>query len=189
MLVCAQNAPGQPTKCLLQPALRKAQVGCLSPYGGQMDMYWNQLLVGSSQPHRILELNDTGQAVRKINSGLGGDPHVAEFAVDAQRNRLYQLGSCSYTGGMSLVNLRSGSSRLLEPRSVPGPFGTASSNHSVCGESLAVGVRSLVIVGKSIFVTPMKAVPGEVLLIDGLTGRVRARVKTAASPVDVLGVR
>jgi len=163
--------------------------GCLSSYGGDADVYGKHLLVGSSKPHMLVELNRDGRIVRTVNTGLGGDAHEGEFAVDARTDRLYQVGSCSYTGGMSVVDLRTGRSHVLDPLGVPGPNRPSKPDNTVCGERVAVGSNSLVVIGKSIQVVPESTVAGEVLLLDGMNGRVLTRWKTVAGPADVYGAR
>jgi hypothetical protein len=78
--------------------------GCI-PGHGSVQAYGDHLLIATGAP-RIDETTRAGQAVRKLDTKLEGN-HLMEFAIDVSTDRLYAVGSCGYTGGLSRVSLMS----------------------------------------------------------------------------------
>jgi hypothetical protein len=71
-------------------------------------------LVIATDGQQVIELSDSGGAVlRPWDPGLPGN-HVMEFARGAGA-RLYVVGSCGYTGGMSSLDMLRGQTRVLVP--------------------------------------------------------------------------
>lgn len=73
----------------------------------------------------------------------------------------------------------------------PTQFGVPDSSareEAVCGERVAVGPGSLLVVGKSALPVVSSERRGSLLLIDGNTGQKIRTVNTPSEPVDVLVV-
>ncbi|MEW6637952.1 MAG: hypothetical protein AB1425_14195 [Actinomycetota bacterium] len=162
-----------------------AYQGCI-PAHGDVEAYGDRLLTATSDPPRIVETGREGEITREWDTKLEGN-HMADFVVDDGADRLYALGSCGYTGGLSRIDL---GTRQVEPL-VPTQAGLdrpSERERAVCGERMALGTGSLLVVGKTARVVPQAEMPGSLLLIDGDT-RIKVRaVDTPSEPVDVLVV-
>jgi hypothetical protein len=89
-----------------------------------------------------------------------------EFALDGRHERAYAVGQCYYTGAVSVIDLSTGRSRVL--------------NRDVCGERIAVG-DDLLAVAEAQQATPL-GIPSRVALVDPSTGSARY----ANVPVEAL---
>lgn len=147
--------------------------GCIKAHGN-IELYAGGLLASEGEGP-IYEINAAGRVRRQLDTHLEGN-HLLEFVVDQQRHRLYAVGSCVYAGGFSVVDVRTGSARVL----VPLP------NYHVCGERLALASSSLLVLAKTQGVIPQIGVGGHLLFLDTYTGHLERSVPTPAEPVDVL---
>ncbi len=156
---------------------------CQLPYGprdgcilghGSMELYGDGLLVSEGNGS-IYEIGAAGRVRRTFDSGLKHN-HLLEFTIDRQAGRLYAVGSCSYAGGFTALDLRSGRSRILvqEP------------NYDICGERSALASSSLLVIAKTLGVIPQIGLQGHLLFLDTRTGQVQRRILTPAEAVDVL---
>lgn len=159
--------------------------GCI-PAHGEVEAYGDRLLAAASDPPRIVEMGREGELAREWDTKLEGN-HMADFAVDAGADRLYALGSCGYTGGLSRIDLETRRVESLVPTQA-GSDRPSERERAVCGERLALGPGSLLVVGKTARVVPQAEIPGSLLLIDGDTGEKVRAVDTPSEPVDVLVV-
>jgi len=154
-------------------------VGCIWTHGG-FALYGPGLLATTGEGP-IEEIDGAGRVVHRFDPRLPGN-HLTEFALDARAGRLYVVGPCGYTGGMSVVTLATARTRVLVPLSPPGQAPT------FCGDRFALGPRNLLAVGETAAALPQLGLPGAVLLVDARTGAVRRTVTTPAEPVDVFVV-
>jgi hypothetical protein len=147
--------------------------GCIQGHG-DVELYAGGLLAATGGEY-IEELDQTGTVRRMLSTRLAGN-HLMEFVVDGPTQRLYAVGPCGYTGGVSVVDIRTGRTRVLAR-----PGDTA-----VCGERSALGPRSLLVVGNTAVTVPQAGIPGFLLFLDARSGKVRRTVATPSEPVDVL---
>jgi hypothetical protein len=158
-------------------------LGCLTEvHGLAVD---TGALVIATDGHQVLELSDGGTVLRRWDPGLPGN-HVTEFAR-GDGALLYVVGSCGYTGGMSLLDLHGGQSRVLVPARRADPSGSATpSTMTVCGQRAEVAPAGVLAVGRIERAVPRLGPEGSVLLVDAATGRVRRTVVTPAEPLDLV---
>jgi hypothetical protein len=142
-------------------------VGCLARVHGGVEALEDGLLAATGTP-KLIRISDQGKVIADLPSRLAGN-HVMEFAVDRAVERAYALGQCLYTGGVSVLDLRSERTRLLSP--------------NVCGERIAVG-GDLVAVADQYGSNPLGA-PARIALVDARTGSVRY-AKVPIETVDLL---
>jgi hypothetical protein len=111
---------------------------------------------------------------------------VMDFALDRTRRQLVAAGPCQHFGGLSIVELETGATRLLvaparslTPR-VP--------QRRVCGTRIALLPSLIALTPTSTAVADPRG-RGRVPLVDRRTGRIRARISLRGEPVDVLATR
>ena len=143
--------------------------GCLVRVHGGVEPLNGDLLAATGGP-RLLEISKAGAITARLQTRLAGN-HVMEFALDALGERAFALGSCNYTGGVSVLDLVSKRTRVLTP--------------TLCGERIAVG-GDLVAVAEQYGATPLGA-PADIALIDAQTGSTRD-VHVPIETVDILVV-
>jgi hypothetical protein len=144
-------------------------VGCLRSVHGGVEALEDGLLAATGW-RKLIRISDRGTVTADLPNRLAGN-HVMEFAVDPAGERAYALGQCTYTGGVSVLDLRSERTRLL--------------NRNVCGERIAAG-GDLVAVADQYGSNPLGA-PARVVLVDARTGSVRY-AKVPIETVDLLVV-
>lgn len=170
-------------------ACHTVQVGCFASGGFNVEQYGSFLVTSSwTVDKTFVELTATGATVRTIPIHMVGDQHTGDWNIDPATGRLYQVGSCGYTGGLAVLDLNSKRSGMLVSLGTPGPGNpvTGRNDHTVCGERISVGSRSLVAVGKTEFVYPVLQHRSILLLLDGRSGRVLRRVELPTDPMDLL---
>lgn len=158
--------------------------GCISSAHGGVEMYGDRFLVTLGDTPWIEERGKEGKIIRRWNTGLEGN-HMLDVTVDDQADRLYAVGSCGYTGGLSRVDFVTGRVKSLAPANT-GLATPSAKQRAICGEKVAVGPGSLLVVGKTERSVPQAGVPGSLILVDGANGQIIRSVDTQAEPVDVL---
>lgn len=138
----------------------------------------------AGDPHRIVEFTFGGQVVNTFHSGLEGN-HVMEFAVDPSHSRIYPIGPCEYAGGLSRIDLSSGTTRLL----VPPSQNPVNEPPKVCGSRARMlpGRGTLVLAATSGVPHGEKAAAAA-LFVDAQSGRVEQRVPLPAPAADLLAL-
>jgi hypothetical protein len=126
--------------------------GCLVRVHGGVEAVDGGAL-GASGEGPIFEISDSGSVVAAQQTRLPGN-HLMEFALDGRRERVYAVGQCYYTGGVSVLDLSSQRTRVL--------------SHEVCGERIAIGGQ-LVAVAEQARADPL-GVPSRIALVDAATG-------------------
>lgn len=150
------------------------------------------MLVATGMPE-ILEYN-AGVLDRVFNTRLERN-HLMEFAVDPERQRLYAAGPCAFAGGLSVVDLNGGGQEakldadgrfwelLGNP---PAPPRILLTNPEICGDRIAVGNGSLIVLMQAHGPGPEALdTPGAILFIDGASGRLLSRFTPKSQAVDV----
>lgn len=179
-------APDGPHRC---PDGKRPGRGCLDGHGGFV-LYQDGLLAATGTP-MVLELDQTDAVRRGLDTSLTGN-HLVEFVVDEAAQRLYAVGSCGYTGGFSAISLRGGG--VPTPPTVPGEWFWITTpgppltlrRGGACGERLALGDTSLLVVGKTQQPVPRPGRPGALLMLEPSSGDVTLTVPTPSEPIDVL---
>jgi hypothetical protein len=114
--------------------------------------------------------------------------HPGDWDIDRASGKLYQVGPCAYGGGLAVLDMNTGSSRLLAPFGAPGmgqPV-TDRNDHTVCGERISAGSQSLVAIGKTEYVWPAVQNKAILLVMNGRTGKVLHRVRMSTDPMDLI---
>ena len=168
---------------------RTVQIGCFASEGLNIEQYGDRLVVESqTASHAFLELNANGGLRKTVPIHMVGDPHTGDWDIDRSTGRLYQVGSCGYTGGLAVLDRETGSSRMLAPPGTPGagvPV-TGRNDRTVCGERISAGSQSLVVIGKTESVYPVLQHKAVLLMMNGRAGRVLHRVRTPTDPIDLI---
>jgi len=151
-------------------------VGCIWTHGGFALSGLGLLATTGEGP--IEEIDGAGRVARRFDPRLPGN-HLMGLALDARAGRLYVVGPCGYSGGMSVITMATARTRVLVPPPLPGQA------PAFCGERFALGPRDLLVVGKTEATLPQLGIPGALLLVDARTGAVRRTVTTPAEPVDI----
>jgi hypothetical protein len=169
---------------------RTVQVGCFAPPGGQnIEQYDGRLISASmTTANAFVELKANGGLFKTLRMHMVGAQHTGDWDIDPSTGRLYQVGSCGYTGGLAVLDLKTGRSRMLDPPRTPGARApvTQSNDHSVCGERISAGSRSLIAIGKTEYVYPVLEHRAVLLIMDGRTGKLLHRITTSTDPMDLI---
>jgi DNA-binding beta-propeller fold protein YncE len=137
----------------------------------------------------ILEKTSTGTIRQAWDTQLVNN-HLMEFVVDVNRRRLYAVGSCSYTGGLSSVDLDAGG--IPTTSTTPGEWWWSTppkpplvrTHKSPCGERLALTPDEVVVAATtSTYAQANRS--GKLYLVDAATGNILHTVKTPSEPIDV----
>jgi len=177
----------------------RPNTGCLRTHGGFI--LDNGELLAATGTRIIVAVDETGAIKYGLDTYLEGN-HLMEFVVDKEVGRLYAVGSCGYTGGFSVLDIRRDSRPaavtqdgihlqspppppqvFVPPRAPDGPRTPVP-----CGERLTLGANGLVVVGRTEKPVASSNIPGALLFLDGRTGQVIRAVRTPSEPVDVLDV-
>jgi hypothetical protein len=142
----------------------RANEGCLGVHGNVEPV--GNGVVGTTGEGPLRRFDASGRVVAEIDPRLPRN-HVMEFTVAAGR-RAYVLGSCLYSGGLSVVDLVGRRARVVVRPGRGKPAG-------VCGERIAVAEPYLAV-----------AAPGRLLVVDGRTGTVLHSLRLRVQPVDVV---
>jgi hypothetical protein len=169
----------------------RGNVGCIDAHGGFV-VRGDSLLVTDGSPI-IRQVDRDGALQRALDTRLEGN-HLMDFAVDSRAQRLYAVGSCGYTGGLSVLSLRGGGVPMTPTQpgmwnwiTTPEPPLTFRRSGS-CGERLALGSSALLVIGKTQRPVPQVDKAGAILVIDPGTGDLVRSVPTPSEPLDVLVV-
>lgn len=139
--------------------------GCISRVHGGVEALGNRFLATTGEGP-ILEIQGARIPARWKHRLAGN--HVMEFAVDSMRDQVYVTGQCYYVGGVSLVDIKSGQTRVL--------------TRDVCGDRIAVGT-DLVAVAEQGQASP-QAVPSRIALISR-TGQVVRFIRLPLEALDL----
>lgn len=160
-------------RCRRQP---HPATGCLARVHGGVEAYAGGL-IATTGGVRIVQIDRRGRVARTWRSGIPRN-HLMQFALDRRRDRLYAIGSCAYSGGLSRIDLETGRARVTGYPSSNSPDG-------VCGERIAVGPRSLLAVARNPGPVPQGS-RSRLLLLDGNTGRVMHSVAVPVETIDLV---
>lgn len=152
------------TRCARQP---HPTSGCLGRVHGGVEVLDSRLLA-TTGGDPILELGRDGRVLGRWKLRLAGN-HVMEFAIDRAAGRLYAVGPCFHTGGLSVVELAKGDPRV---------------NADVCGGLVSVGAGRVAIAEQAR--SDALGVPSRLLLLDPESGRLLRTVNTPLEAVDLL---
>lgn len=107
-------AGGSHTRC--EPAgPRRPSQACLVTHGDFV-LYHGRVIATIGEPPKIREVTLDGRVIRSYDSRLRGN-HLMEFAADLPHDKIYPIGSCDYSGGLSVIDLTTGSTHVLVPAS------------------------------------------------------------------------
>lgn len=152
---------------------------------GAVEARGTRLLATAGDPPYILDLRANGRLVRRFDSQLEGN-HLMEFALDQRQSRLFAIGSCGYSGGLSRLDLSSATITLFgypAPREVD----VDGNRQGICGERVSVG-SALVAVAKTQRPVPVADRRGQLLFVAAESGELAHSVPLPSEPVDVLSV-
>jgi hypothetical protein len=153
-------------------------VACIGPAHGDVVPIAAGVLATMGTPPKLVESRLDGHVIRTLTTGLVGD-HLMEMAL--ADGAAYAIGSCGYTGGLSRIELRLGTHRILAAPRSGGTPGT------ICGERIAAAAGELAI-GRNPFPVPRIRSSSELLLVNSADGAIRRRVSLASDVLDVIAV-
>lgn len=161
---CASGVPGK---------------ACIQSVHGSVQADEHGIVASLGTPPQLARFTWNGRRTRVWGIGLR-DGHLMEFAVNG--TRAFTIGDCAKTGGMTVVDLRSGQTRVLHSpapviqlRGLPEP--------AICGERISVGRGSLIAVMKRGTITNIAGA----LLLDS-RGRVVRWLRLRPAPIDVVAL-
>jgi hypothetical protein len=175
------NTGGRLRRCA---AAAPPGAGCLADVHGDIILASGRLLATTGDPRQVEAWTLDGRLRARWDSGLSGN-HLTELAVNAATRRLYAIGSCGYTGGLSVIDLDRGRARRLAAPT-PGGGGAGAPQPPICGERIETGPGDLLSVARTSRPVPNPQSPGALLLIDARDGRLLHTVSTPSEPVDLL---
>ena len=143
---------------------------CTTEVHGSIQAYGDGL-VAATGGEELLLLTVDGRVTRRLTTGLAGN-HLMEFDVDDERDVVYAIGPCGYTGGLARVAIGTGTSRLIRPS--PGAD-ESDVEERVCGDSIAV-VDS----GHAVAITRRN----KIQIVDTDDGRIRHTVELEGVAID-----
>jgi hypothetical protein len=157
--------------------------GCLEGHG-KVALVDGRLYVATGGPLIYEYVN--GERVSSVNTLLNGN-HLTEFAVDSSTNRLFAIGSCGYTGGLSATDLTTKKTSLIV---APSP-GNGARPASPCGERIILGARDDLIVAHLPRPVPRTEsiegqIPSSVIFARANGGTIRAEVALPSDPLDIV---
>jgi hypothetical protein len=161
---------GRARRCRRQPYPHS---GCLGRVHGTVAVYAGSL-IATTGGARIVRIDGQGRVARTWRSGIPRN-HLMQFALDRKQGRLYAIGSCGYSGGLTQIDLKAGRARVTG-------YPSSSTSDGVCGERIAVGPRSLVAAARNPEPVPQGS-PSRLLVLDGQTGRM---IRSLVLPVETI---
>jgi len=154
---------------LCQPLSDLPASDCMRVHGG-FALLDDGLLAATGGP--LVRIDAGGRIIGELDTPIAERNHVMEFAFDPSTGQVYAAGSCLYAGGLSVAELTSGHAELLKP---PSSQGSPSTGQQLCGEQLAIGTDSLLVVAQ----------PQDLLFLDRHTGRT-VRTTTESPTRDLI---
>jgi hypothetical protein len=164
----------QPTGLLRCSITTRPESGCFVTHGSFALEAGVLIATMAEQPLAALDPL-TGARRAEYDLRLEGN-HMPEFTVASAIGRIYAVGSCGYTGGLSMVGLSSGRVQVLVASRTIG---------AVCGERI-VGLSdgSLLVVAKTTASVPTPA-PGTLVVLS-TDGKTLRTIPASAEPMDLL---
>jgi hypothetical protein len=169
--------------------------GCINAHGSFIP-YRDGFLIATGT-NVVLDV-DTGGKIRKgFDTQLNGN-HLTEFIANTAAGQIYAVGSCGYAGGFSVLDLATGGAPVTpthngwqwqtnpKPPQILSVAGGRGRDTVLCGERLALGPGSLLVIGKTTKPVATSGIPGALLILDVRTGRLLHTVATPSEPIDVL---
>lgn len=153
-------------------------VACIGPAHGDVVPIAAGVLATTGTPPKLVESRLDGHVIRTLTTGLVGD-HLME--MELADGAAYAIGSCGYTGGLSRIELRLGTHRILAAPRSGGTSGT------ICGERIAAAGGELAIAHNP-FPVPRIRSSSELLLVNSANGAIRRRVSLGSDVLDVIAV-
>lgn len=145
--------------------------GCIGVVHGAVVGYGDGAVAATGQPVLVL-LDASGAILREFDTRLAGN-HLMEFAVDPAGHRIYALGPCGYTGGLSQVDIDRGAVTVVRPPRSP----EVRYDDTMCGDRVAVIDDARVIV----------TADRRAILVDVADGRQVAQY-SAPAPIQAVAV-
>lgn len=154
----------------------RPNVACIARVHGAIDVDAKGLIATTGTPPLLGLFSEEGRPLRSWQSGVAR-AHLMEFARAGAR--VLTVESCAKTGGMTVVDLRAGTARVLhEP--VPAAPLRGLPARAICGERISTASGSLIAVMKRGTITGI----GGVTLL-AADGDVVEWVPLRPAPVDV----
>jgi hypothetical protein len=156
-------------------------VACVGPAHGTVRFFGSAIVATTGTPAAVVEARTDGSVLATVPAKLAGD-HLTELALDVRNRRVYALGSCGYTGGLSMIDLRSKTARVLAR---PNPHGAISSARPVCGDRIALLGRGRIALAQNF--PPMRgAARGSAVEIVGTDGKLLRRIPVRGAVDDLV---
>ena len=162
-------------------AAGRPNVGCIGSHGGFGVLTDTILALGAADAD-LAEFDFAGHELRRFNVDLPGN-HLMDLTLDGKGHAFIE-GSCGYAGGLSRIDIETGSVRVLRPgHSGPSRHPWANDD-SVCGERAAIiSSSALALVHNAIPVPAL--IPGWLQFVSVNDGRQLAKVRLPLEALDV----
>jgi hypothetical protein len=149
--------------------------GCFNAHGG-MALLDDRLLATTGEGPLLALDPRSGRIVAQYDVQLPGN-HIDDFGLDEYGQRAFIVGSCGYSGGLSVVDLRSARTTVLVPAREADPR---------CGERISVvpGGHTLV-VAHTLRPVAAKERTGKLLVL-AMNGRQVREIATSSEPIDII---
>jgi hypothetical protein len=162
-------------------AAGRPDVGCIASHGG----FWVQtdaVLALNAADADLAEFDFAGHELRRFNVDLPGN-HLMDVTLDGNGHAFIE-GSCGYTGGLSRMEVATGSVRVLTPAHSGSSGLPWANDDSICGERMAViSSSALALVHNA---RPVPAlISGWLQFLSVNDGRQLAKVRLPLNPLDV----
>jgi hypothetical protein len=157
---------------------------CLPGYAG-FQLYRDGLLVTTpidTEQGQIAQVSLSGKLIRRLNLRIGYG-FLQDFALDTATDRLYAIGSCLDMGGLSMVDLATGVTKVILARLDPPPV----INKTIaCGQRLELISSSRLVIAKVGHLVADASTAGSLLVLDTTSGKIERQIRTVSEPLDLV---
>lgn len=153
---------------------------CLHLHGG-IEPLVGRVLAATGSP-LIWTLDLRGRVLARMDTQLSGN-HLMQIALNVNRTKVFAIGSCGYSGGLSVHLLATGAVRTFG-HPAPTPRTPTELREGICGERIAAGSR-FVVIGKTHRPVPDAKAQGALVVVDPDRGAAIRTIPTSSEPVDV----
>ncbi len=159
---------------------RRTRNACLRLHGG-IEPLPGKLLATIGEPPLTVTMDIRGRVLARTDTQLRGN-HLMQIALSRDRTKVFAIGSCGYSGGLSVQVLRTGTVRTFG-YPAPLPRTPTALREGLCGDRIASGSR-LIVIAKTHKPVPDAKADGAVVVVDHNGGTIRT-IATSSEPVDV----
>jgi hypothetical protein len=162
----------------------RANVGCIGSHGGFGVQADDVLALGAADAD-LAEFDFAGHELRRFNVDLPGN-HLMDLTLDRSGHAFIE-GSCGYAGGLSRIDIETGSVHVLRPAHSGSSGQPWANDDSICGERVAIiSSSALALVHNAVPVPAL--IPGWLQFVSVNDGHQLAKVRLPLEALDVTSV-